>query len=226
MKTHTHTLNAMHPAGALSACSAAASDAVDRIPGRLPLRRLLAKSALALAVAAGVSPAAHAADAIYKFSLADAAGDTFAGTISVNQNLSFVDAIDGYTLTMTGCNGFCSSSFAWPGAGTNASWSYQGLGSKAGTWVISNQLTLALDSTHTIAFNGYFGTATPDVQFFQNNVLVASSQLVNTTPGTRFDGFGGFEFASLAAVPEPQTCALMLAGLAAVGSLAKRRKPA
>jgi len=179
-----------------------------------------------VAAAAAVAPAAYAADSIFNYALADAAGVTYVGTISVDLTVPDVDAITGFSLEMTGCNGFCSSAFSWPSAGTHAAWSYQGLGTQPGTWVVANELGFNLGSNRLLAFNGYFGAATPTVSFFENNVLVARSDLLNTTPGTRVDGFGGFVFATLAPVPEPETYALMLAGLVAVGAAAKRRQTA
>ncbi len=135
-----------------------------------------------------------------------------------------MDAITGFTLNQSGCNGFCSSAFSLPGAGTNASGAYQGLGTEAGTWVVAGVLIFNLGNNRLIAFNGLYGTDTPEVQFVQDNVLIATSTLLNTTPGTRvIDGNNGFVFATLAPVPEPETYALMLAGLAAVGSVVRRR---
>jgi len=75
--------------------------------------------------------------------------------------------------------------------------------------------------------SGLAGTPSGDTFIFSPMSLVAGNytlQVVGTITGTTGASFGGTISAAVAAVPEPETYGMMLAGLGLVGFMSRRRK--
>lgn len=62
------------------------------------------------------------------------------------------------------------------------------------------------------------------MQTFSSNPNTGNSSLFASTAGTGYQGGGGITNGITAPVPEPETYAMMVAGLLIIGSVARRRR--
>jgi hypothetical protein len=189
---------------------------------RLPLRRTLASVSLALA-----GGAAHAADFIVDALLNSSSGGTGVATVSLTAGDSFSVAVDPTDLWSAGAlprwsnaNGLTGPLFA---TGSDES------GQAPGTQIGTDFGTLTLGN-----LSAPFGTLVGQIDsgdFFAigtsfNGVAAATGTLrlfywdSNSGDNTQFITAS----VTVGAIPEPETYALMLAGLGLVGWVARRRR--
>jgi len=219
----------------------------------MSIRHTLVSAAAALCCAVGIS-SAHAADAVYTFNYAAPAanlGTAPFGTVSLTQdgaNVDFsIDLTSGYEFVMTGNKG-SHSLFAFNATdvalsdivgisdGTGAKY----FAYKPATAQPFGNFGFGIDCSS--CSKGARGATPPPLTFTVDNALVSDFASLSKS-GSQLAYFSAdiIELASgytgqvgatdegvipLTAVPEPAGTSLMLAGLAAVGFVARRRRSA
>ena len=219
----------------------------------MSIRHTVISAAAALCCAVGIS-SAHAADAVYTFDYAAASahlGSAPFGTVSLTQdgaNVDFsIDLTPGYKFVMTG-NQKSHSLFAFNASGVSLSdivgisdgtsatfFAYApataqpfgkfGFGidcsscSKGAPGAIPPPLTFTVDNALVSDFASLSHDGSP-VAFFSADVIELASGSTGQVGAT------GVGVVPLTAVPEPAGMSLLLAGLAAVGFVARRRRNA
>ena len=219
----------------------------------MSVRRTLVSVAAALCCAVGI-PSAHAADAVYTFDYAAPAahlGSAPFGTVSLTQdgaNVDFsIELTSGYEFVMTGYQK-SHSLFAFNGSGVSLSdiinitdgtaakyvaytpataqpFGKFGFGidcsscSKGAPGATPPPLTFTVDNAEVSDFAS-LSTAGSPVAYFSADVIQLASGFTGQVGAT------GDGVIPLTAVPEPAGTSLMLAGLAAVGFVARRRRGA
>jgi hypothetical protein len=219
----------------------------------MSVRHTLVSVAAALCCAVGI-PSAHAADVVYTFDYAAAAANLGTGpfgTVSLTQdgaNVDFsVDLTAGFEFVMTG-NRKSHSLFALNGSGVSLSDIVNITDGTAATFVAYTSATAQPFGKFSFGIDcsscskGAPGATPSPLTFTVDNALVSDFASLSTSgsPVAFFSadviqlasgytgqvGATGDGVTPLTAVPEPAGTSLMLAGLAAVGFLARRRRSA
>ncbi len=214
----------------------------------MTVSKLLQLAAVSMALASGAASATVVNDSQYTLSAAatHVSGNEYTFNYSVtnnNQSAGGQTGLDGFTIFVPDSAIFVSSTTPAPFVGAPGFWSKgsstgldlmgdgsQNLSAPAGYhaytwWGQYTQSVYQLGSTasfsitldkvapgnNTVGMSSYFGYATPSQQF-------ASNQYGNYSTITASVA------APMAAVPEPETYAMLLAGLGLVGFAARRRK--
>jgi len=219
----------------------------------MSVRHQLVSVAAALCCAVGFS-SARAADVVYTFDYAAPAanlGSTPFGTISLTQdgaNVDFsVELTTGYEFVMTGIRK-SHSLFAFNGSGVSLSDIVGITGGTAATYAAYTSATaqpfgkFGFGIECSNCSKGAPGATPSPLRFTVDNALVSDFASLSTSgsPDAFFSadvirlaggytgqvGATGEGVTPLTSVPEPAGTSLMLAGLAAVGFLARRRRSA
>jgi hypothetical protein len=219
----------------------------------MSVHHTLVSVAAALCCAVGIS-SAHAADAVYTFDYAAPAahlGTAPFGTVSLTQdgaNVDFsIELTSGYEFVMTG-NKKSHSLFAFNASGVSLSDIVGITDGTAATYAAYTPATaqpfgkfgFGIDCSS--CSKGAPGATPPPLTFTVDNALVSdfaslsqdgspvayfSADVIELASGfTGQVGATGDGVIPLTAVPEPAGMSLMLAGLAAVGFVARRRRSA
>lgn len=112
--------------------------------------------------------------------------------------------------------------------GVNFTWGFTGSGTGPGTWTLTADQNVTLDLVFAMHAGGYTGAF-----LFDDLALSAGTdgswEINWLNNGGRNPGYSNLTLFArdiTTAVPEPETYALMLAGLGIMGFIAKRRRPA
>jgi len=112
--------------------------------------------------------------------------------------------------------------------GVNFTWGFTGSGTGPGTWTLTADKDVTLDLVFAMHAGGYTGQFLFDDQSLSAGTT-GSWAIHWLNNGGRNPGYSNLTLFArdiTTAVPEPETYALMLAGLGMMGFMAKRRRPA
>ncbi len=112
-------------------------------------------------------------------------------------------------------------------SGVNFTWGFTGTGTGPGTWTLTADKDVTLDLVFAMHAGSYTGAFLFDDQALSAGTTGAweIDWINNGDQNPDFSNLTLFARDITAAVPEPETYALMLAGLGAMGFVARRRRP-